>query len=58
MSYQPADAKKIEGNAAWGRFINTLNEKNKSAVIDLYADALEDSIREWAKKNVVIRIRK
>ncbi len=56
MSYQESDAKKIEGNADMGRIITTLNEKNREKTLKLYSEALDRSLREWAKKELVIRV--
>lgn len=56
LSYQEADRKKIEYNAAMGRIITTLNEKNREKVLNLYSDALDVSLRKWAQKELVIRV--
>ncbi|MBP9583392.1 MAG: hypothetical protein KBE38_14620 [Ignavibacterium sp.] len=56
LSYMEADRKKIEGNAEMGRLITTLNDKNKDKVLNLYADALDVSLRKWAQKELVIKV--
>lgn len=56
LTYQEADRNKIEGNAAMGRIITTLNEKNREKVLNLYSDALDVSLRKWAQKELVIRV--
>lgn len=54
MSYEGADEDKIIYNEEMGRWITTLNEKNKGKVLNLFADELDKSLQTWCKKTVVI----
>jgi len=58
MSYEKADEMKIRGNAERGRFINTLSPKNRERVLEMYSEALDESLRNWAKEKIVIKIGK
>lgn len=56
MSYKEKDEKKIEGNEARGVNIRTLNEKNQKKALKYYSDALEKNIKEYTKKEIIIKI--
>lgn len=53
-SYDPKDAKKIEGNRKYGREICTLREENRQKLIKKVSAELDVSIRQWCKDKIYV----